>query len=70
MRASTLAQAITVIGIELRTTNLQAMQTIPPLWQRFAQEGVLAAIPQRLNDDVSPSTNTTAPMVTLPSPSV
>lgn len=52
MHASTLAQAITVIGIELRTTNLQAMQTIPPLWQRFSQEGVLAAIPQRLNDDV------------------
>jgi predicted transcriptional regulator YdeE len=52
MRASTLAQAITVIGIELRTTNLDAMQTIPPLWQRFSQEGVLAALPQRLNDDV------------------
>lgn len=52
MHTRTLDQAITVIGIELRTTNLDAMQTIPPLWQRFAQEGVLAALPQRLNDDV------------------
>jgi predicted transcriptional regulator YdeE len=52
LHADTLAQAITVVGIELRTTNLQAMQTIPPHWQRFSQEGVLASISQRVNDDV------------------
>lgn len=47
-----LPQAITVIGIELRTTNTVAMQTIPPHWQRFAQEGVLAALPAKLSNDV------------------
>lgn len=46
------AQAIHVIGIELRTSNLEAFQTIPPLWQRFGQEGVLARIPGKLNGDV------------------
>jgi len=40
MHTRTLDQAITVIGIELRTTNLDAMQTIPPLWQRFAQRAL------------------------------
>ena len=52
MHACTLAQAITVIGIELRTTNLLAMHTIPPHWQRFSQEGVLARIPLRQSDEV------------------
>lgn len=47
-----LLQAITIIGIELRTTNAVAMQTIPSHWQRFAQEGVLAALPAKLSDDV------------------
>lgn len=47
-----LAQAITVIGIELRTTNLEAAHTIPPHWQRFSQEGVLANIPAKQGDDV------------------
>lgn len=49
---ATQTEAITVIGIELRTTNEEAMQTIPPLWQRFTQEGVLAALPGKLSDDV------------------
>ena len=44
--------AITVIGIELRTTNLDAMQTIPPLWQRFGQDGVQASIPGKQDGDV------------------
>ncbi|WP_114972843.1 GyrI-like domain-containing protein [Rhodoferax ferrireducens] len=47
-----LAQAITVVGIELRTSNAEAMQTIPPHWQRFGQEGVLANIGFRRSDDV------------------
>ena len=46
------AEAITVIGIELRTTNVDAMQTIPPLWQRFVQDGVQASIPGKLDGDV------------------
>ena len=48
----TLADAITVVGIELRTCNLKAMQTIPPLWQRFTQDNVLASIPAKRGDDV------------------
>ncbi len=48
----TLADAITVVGIELRTSNLEAMQTIPPLWQRFTQDKVLASIPNKRGDDV------------------
>ena len=44
--------AMTVIGVELRTRNAEAQQTIPPLWQRFGQDGVLARIPGRLDGDV------------------
>lgn len=44
--------AITVVGIELRTTNLEAMQTIPPHWARFGQEGVLERIAGRVDGDV------------------
>lgn len=52
MKTEQLSQAIHVVGIELRTTNLEAMQTIPPHWQRFGQEEVLAHIPTKLNGDV------------------
>jgi predicted transcriptional regulator YdeE len=52
MKTEQLPQAIHVVGIELRTTNLEAMQTIPPHWQRFGKEGVLAHIPSKLNGDV------------------
>lgn len=52
MKIELLPQAIHVVGIELRTTNLEAMQTIPPHWQRFGKEGVLAHIPAKLNGDV------------------
>lgn len=52
MKTEPLSQAIHVVGIELRTTNLEAMQTIPPLWARLAQEDVLAHIPDKLDDEV------------------
>lgn len=45
-------QAIHVIGIELRTTNRDAAQTIPPHWQRFQAEGIAARIPGRTDDAV------------------
>jgi predicted transcriptional regulator YdeE len=48
----TQTDAITVIGIELRTSNLEATQTIPEHWQRFTQEAVLAQIAFRRGDDV------------------
>jgi predicted transcriptional regulator YdeE len=48
----TLVDAITVVGIELRTTNAVAAQTIPPHWQRFSQDAVLAQIKGRSSEDV------------------
>lgn len=44
--------AIHVVGIELRTANTHAFQTIPLHWQRFFQEKVTAAVEGRLSDDV------------------
>ncbi len=44
--------ALRIIGIELRTSNDEAMQTIPQHWQRFTQENVLAHIPGKLSDEV------------------
>lgn len=52
MKTEPLTHAIHVVGIELRTTNLVAMQTIPPHWHRFGKEEVLAHIPAKLNGDV------------------
>jgi predicted transcriptional regulator YdeE len=45
-------QAIHVFGIELRTRNTEAFDTIPPHWQRFADGQVLACIPGKLSDEV------------------
>jgi predicted transcriptional regulator YdeE len=49
---ATLADAITIVGIELRTSNTVAAETIPLLWQRFTQENVLAAVEGRRGEDV------------------
>lgn len=46
------AQALHVIGIELRTHNGEAQQTIPPFWQRFSAEAPLHAISHKLSADV------------------
>jgi predicted transcriptional regulator YdeE len=43
---------IQIVGLELRTANTEAMQTIPPFWQKFYQEGILQKIPNRVSDDV------------------
>lgn len=45
-------EPLEVFGIELRTSNNEAMQTIPPHWQRFAEEAVLAHIPGKVSDEV------------------
>lgn len=52
MTLQPLAQALHIVGIELRTTNPMAFETIPAHWQRFAQEKVLARIAGRLSDEV------------------
>jgi predicted transcriptional regulator YdeE len=41
-----------VIGIELRTDNNAAFETIPQHWQRFYGERILEQIPNRKNDVV------------------
>lgn len=45
-------EAFHVVGLELRTSNLEAAQTIPPHWKRFTEEGVLGRIPGKLSDEV------------------
>lgn len=52
MTLQPLAQALHIVGIELRTSNPMAFETIPAHWQRFAQENVLARIDGRLSDEV------------------
>ena len=43
---------IQIVGIELRTSNVEAMHTIPLFWQKFYQEGVLQKIPNKASDDI------------------
>lgn len=45
-------QPIRIVGIELRTNNEEAFETIPGHWQRFYGEGVLQKIPNKISDDV------------------
>lgn len=52
MRIHEQADALTIIGIELRTSNTEAMRTIPPFWQRFQQSDVLARLPHRVSADL------------------
>ena len=42
----------TMIGLELRTSNAEAFQTIPAHWQRFSAERVLDRITPRLTGGV------------------
>lgn len=46
------ADALTIIGIELRTSNAEAMHTIPPFWQRFQQSDTLSQLPHRISADL------------------
>lgn len=46
------ATALRIMGIEHRTSNDEAMQNIPPHWQRFTDDDVLARIPSKLSDEV------------------
>lgn len=46
------AQAIHIVGIELRTRNEEAAQTIPAFWQHFFEYGALQRIPQRIGTDL------------------
>jgi predicted transcriptional regulator YdeE len=52
MKIITQENSIKIVGIELRTSNLEAMQTIPLFWQKFYEEGILQKIPNRVSDNV------------------
>lgn len=41
-----------IIGLELRTENREALKTIPPHWDRFFKENVMAKIPNKLSNDL------------------
>lgn len=44
--------ALTVIGIEVRTSNAEAATVIPRQWEHFFQEGVAGKIPHRADSDI------------------
>lgn len=52
MRTIRQSKPILVIGIELKTSNKEAFQTIPPFWQKFYQEEILKKIPNKVSKDV------------------
>jgi predicted transcriptional regulator YdeE len=52
MKTITQENNINIVGIELRTSNIEAMHTIPPFWQRFYQENILQKIENRISDNV------------------
>lgn len=43
---------IHIVGIELKTSNDIAAQTIPSQWQKFYQENILEKIPHKISMDV------------------
>lgn len=45
-------QAMTIVGLELRTSNEVANQTIPAHWERFMTQAMLEKIPNRLSNDI------------------
>lgn len=45
-------RAVHIIGLELRTNNQVAAQTIPVFWGRFMAEGILQRLPDKVSDDV------------------
>lgn len=45
-------QAIRIVGLELRTTNADAQQTIPPHWAHVMQGQALSRIAGKTSDDV------------------
>jgi predicted transcriptional regulator YdeE len=52
MQTITQSKPITIVGIKLRTSNTEAMNTIPPFWGKFYQEGILNQIPNKVSSDI------------------
>jgi predicted transcriptional regulator YdeE len=47
-----LSEPVWIIGLELRTNNDVAFETIPAHWQRFMGEEILGRIPNRVSDTI------------------
>ena len=45
-------EEIKIVGIELRTSNNEAMETIPPLWGKFYAEDIMNQIAHKKSNDV------------------
>jgi len=52
MKKITQENTIKIVGIELKTSNTEAMQTMPLFWQKFYQEGISQQIPSKVSDNV------------------
>lgn len=44
--------AMVIVGIECRTSNANAQQDIPPLWQKFYAENISALVPNKTSNEV------------------
>ena len=47
-----ITEPIYIIGIKTRTSNQEALITLPRMWQRLFQENLIAQIPNRLSSDI------------------
>ena len=45
-------EEIKIVGIELRTSNNEAMETIPPFWGRFYAEDIMGQIAHKKSSDI------------------
>jgi predicted transcriptional regulator YdeE len=52
MKTEVQPQALTIVGLELRTSNDVANQTIPAHWERFMTQGTLEKIPNKRSNDI------------------
>jgi predicted transcriptional regulator YdeE len=52
MNTEIVSRPIFIVGLELRTSNDVAFETLPAHWQRFMSEGILERIPNRASDDM------------------
>jgi predicted transcriptional regulator YdeE len=43
---------IYIIGIKTRTSNQEALITLPRMWERLFQENLIAQVPNRLSSDI------------------
>jgi predicted transcriptional regulator YdeE len=52
MKIEVQPETITIVGLELRTSNDVANQTIPAHWERFMTQAMLEKIPNKTSNDI------------------